>query len=245
MHHQLAMVVVGLATLVSFARVSALEVTNALIAGKRVTVCRVDTRKDQLRLFLYDDAGQPFKSFQAIEHRLQRTGQTLVFAMNAGMYQRGFSPVGLFVSDGKQVAPLNTNDGSGNFYLKPNGVFFVSRNTARILETSEYSSVAEAVALATQSGPLLVRNGKIHPAFNAASRSRAIRNGVGVVSSHLVVFAITEEPVNLHEFATLFRDILKCPDALYLDGVISSIHLPDCHRSDSKSDLGPIIGVVR
>jgi uncharacterized protein YigE (DUF2233 family) len=226
------------------ARSSAVEFTNAVIAGKRVTVCRVNMRKEKLELFLRDDTGQPFKSFDAIERSLQPTSRKLVFGMNAAMYRRDLSPVGLFVSGEKELAPLNTNSGTGNFYLKPNGVFLVSESGARVVESSEYPGLRERIRLATQSGPLLVRNGKIHPAFNARSESRLIRNGVGVPSPDVAVFVITDEPVNLHEFATLFRDVLKCPDALYLDGVISSLHSPDHKRSDRKTDLGPIIAVI-
>jgi uncharacterized protein YigE (DUF2233 family)/acetyl esterase/lipase len=226
------------------ARSSAVEFTNAVIAGRRVIVCRVNVRKEKLELFLHDDTGQPFKSFDAIERSLRPTSRKLVFGMNAGMYQRNFSPVGLFVSGGKELAPLNTNSGTGNFYLKPNGVFLVSESGARVVESAEYPGIREGALLATQSGPLLVRNGGIHPAFNAGSESRLIRNGVGVPSPDVAVFAITDEPVNLHEFATFFRDVLKCPDALYLDGVISSLHSPERKRSDRKTDLGPIIAVI-
>jgi uncharacterized protein YigE (DUF2233 family) len=237
-------VIIFLAAFVLFSRASSAEFTNAVIAGKRVTVCRVNVRKEALRLFLYDDAGKPFNSFAAIDGSLQRDGKKLVFGMNAGMFHRGFAPVGLFVSDAREIGRLNTTDGSGNFYLKPNGLFLVSERGARVIETSEHAAVGERILLATQSGPLLVRAGKIHPAFKPDSQSRVIRNGVGVGSADVAVFAITDEAVNLYEFATLFRDVLQCPDALYLDGVISSLHSTKLQRTDKKADLGPIIGVV-
>jgi uncharacterized protein YigE (DUF2233 family) len=220
------------------------EFSESAIAGKRVTVCRVNVQRERLQLFLRDAGGEPFKSFEAVERSLEIRGQKLVFAMNAGMYQRDFSPVGLYLAGGRQVAPINTSTGYGNFYLKPNGVFLVTDAGARIVESSEYPQVTNRVILATQSGPLLVRNGKIHPAFNAKSESRLIRNGLGVPSPDVAIFAISDVPVSFHEFATLFRDVLKCPDALYLDGVISSLHSLQLKRSDKKTDLGPIIGVV-
>jgi uncharacterized protein YigE (DUF2233 family) len=224
---------------------AAVEFSEAEIAGKRVTICRVNVRKESLQLFLYDQARLPFKSFEVIERSLKSRGQKLVFGMNGGMYHRDFSPVGLYISDGEELAPLNTNNGTGNFYLRPNGVFLVSDKGARVVESSEYPALNERVLLATQSGPLLVRNGRIHPAFNPASESRLIRNGVGVNSPDEAVFAISEAPVNFHEFATLFRDVLKCPDALYLDGVVSSLHAPERKRSDRKTELGPIIVVTK
>ena len=98
--------------------------------------------------------------------------------------------------------------------------------------------------LATQSGPLLVRRGVIHPAFRASSSSRLIRNGVGVTGNY-AVFVISEKPVTFYELASYFRDELNCPDALYLDGVVSSLHSAELGRTDVKAELGPMIGVAR
>ena len=213
-------------------------------AGKRYTVCRVDVRRERLQLFLQDDTAQPFRHFDPLAVWLAARGRTLGFAMNAGMYHPGFAPVGLFVSDGTQLAALNTDAGKGNFFLKPNGVFFVSAEGAGVLETSAFANLGKPVRLATQSGPLLLRQGAIHPAFIPDSNSRLIRNGVGVTAPGIAVFAISEDPVNFYEFAVFFRDVLGCPDALYLDGNISSLYTTELRRNDLKADLGPIIGVV-
>jgi len=215
------------------------------VAGKRVTVCRVDLTKEKLQMFLRDDAGKPLKSFDGVNRWLNANGRTLVFAMNAGMYHGDLAPVGLYVENGRQRTPINLTKGDGNFFLKPNGVFLVTKSGARVIESSEYATLREAPLLATQSGPLLVRANKIHPAFNASSESRLFRNGVGVPAPDIVLFAITEEPVNLYEFATLFRDVLHCPDALFFDGTVSSLYAPVLQRNDKRMDLGPIIGITR
>ena len=221
-----------------------MDFNSVSVAGKRVTVCRVDVSKEPLQLFLRDDAGQPLKSFDGINRWLQPRGRKLLFAMNAGMYHANYAPVGLFVENGRQIAPINLASGDGNFFLKPNGVFLVSKSGARVIDSTEYAALREPALLATQSGPLLVRANRIHPAFKADSDSRLFRNGVGVASPNVVFFAITEEPVNLHEFATLFRDVLHCPDALFFDGTVSSLYAPSLNRNDKKIDLGPIIGIV-
>lgn len=231
-------------TLALFETASGVEFSEVQTAGKRVTVCRVDPQKERLRLFLKDDLGQPFKRFERLNAWLQPRGQKLVFAMNGGMYERDFSPVGLFVADSQQVTSLNTTNGEGNFFLKPNGVFLITEKGARIVETSEYPALRERIILATQSGPLLVRRGKVHPAFRPNSENRLIRNGVGVSAKGEVVFAISEVPVSFHEFATLYRDSLDCPDALFFDGVVSSLHSSHLKRNDQKVDLGPIIAVT-
>ena len=210
----------------------------------RFTTIRVDARTERLELFLRDEAGRTFGRFDRLRSWLASRNERLLFAMNAGMFRPDLSPVGLLVQDGQQVSPLNLSDGSGNFFLKPNGVFFVSESGPRIVESAEYPALARGVRLATQSGPLLVRNGVLHPAISAASTSRLLRNGVGI-SGDTVIFVISEQPVNFYEMATYFRDELHCPDALYLDGVVSGLYSTDLQRNDPTADLGPIIGVVQ
>lgn len=214
------------------------------VTEPRFTTIRVDARTERLELFLRDDAGRPFMRFDRLRSWLASRNERLSFAMNAGMFQPDFSPVGLLVQDGQQVSPLNLSDGTGNFFLKPNGVFFVTESGPRIVEATEYPALAQGVRLATQSGPLLVRNGALHPALNRASTSRLLRNGVGI-SGDTIMFVISEQPVNFYEMAIYFRDELHCPDALYLDGVVSSLYSDDLQRSDARADLGPIVAVVR
>lgn len=223
---------------------SAVEFSTANAAGKKLTVCRVDLRKERLQLFLRDDAGQSIKRFDRLAAILQARGQKLIFAMNAGMYHADFSPVGLFISEGKQLAPLNTANDDGNFFLKPNGVFLITEHGARVVETSEYPQLRERVILATQSGPMLVHRGKLHPAFNANSESLLYRNGVCAPTPHEVIFVNSEDPINFHEFATFFRDKLGCTEALFLDGTINSLYSTELKRNDARMDLGPLIGVV-
>ena len=214
------------------------------VAQPRFTTTRVDVRTERIELFLRDDAGRTFNRFDRLRSWLASRNERLLFAMNAGMFRPDLSPVGLLVQDGRQVSPLNLSDGAGNFFLKPNGVFFISESGPRIVESTEYPALARGVRLATQSGPLLVRHGVLHPAINAASTSRLLRNGVGI-SGDTIMFVISEQPVNFYEIATYFRDELHCPDALYLDGVVSSLYSTDLQRNDSTADLGPIIGVVQ
>jgi uncharacterized protein YigE (DUF2233 family) len=213
-------------------------------APERFTTIPVNIREENIELFLRDESGRPFHRFDRLAAWLKQRDKQLLFAMNAGMFHPDFSPVGLLVTDGRQIAPLNLAPGVGNFFLRPNGVFLVTRSGPRIVESSEYPSVSQGVRLATQSGPLLVHRGTIHPAFNPSSKSRLIRNGVGVRRGE-AVFVISEQPVTFYELAIFFRDELRCPDALYLDGVVSSLHSAELQRSDFKVDLGPIIGVVR
>ncbi|MBW8715622.1 phosphodiester glycosidase family protein [Variovorax paradoxus] len=222
----------------------AASLASAAAAEPRYTVVKIDVRKERLELFLHDDSGAPFKRFDRLEAWLAARNRQLVFAMNAGMYHADFSPVGLLVQEGREEAPLNLAAGAGNFFLKPNGVFLVSDAGPRVVESSEYAALPkEGVRLATQSGPLLLRRGVVHPAFIPDSDSRKIRNGVGV-SGHTAIFVISEQPVNFYEFALYFRDVLHCRDALYLDGTVSALHSRALRRSDFTRELGPILGVA-
>lgn len=207
------------------------------------TVLRVDPARERLALFLYDTQQQPLLHLRRLDQWLQRQGRQLRWAMNAGMFEPGYAPVGLFVADGQELAPLNRRSGSGNFYLQPNGVFLVSGRGAAIVDSAHYPPPGESVQLATQSGPLLLQRGQLHPRLDPASRSRHIRNGVGICGSE-AVFVISETKVTLHEFARYFRDGLQCSEALYFDGSVSSLYAPALKRDDRRAALGPMIGVV-
>jgi uncharacterized protein YigE (DUF2233 family) len=210
--------------------------------GADYTVCTVDLRTHALKLFWRGEDGAAFGSFD----RLTRSpaGRDLVFAMNAGMYQDDRSPVGLYVEDGQQLRAANTKAGYGNFHLKPNGIFYVAGQTAGVLKTGRYLAQRPRAAFATQSGPMLVIDGRIHPKFSDNGPSLKIRNGVGVANAHTVVFAISEGPVSFGQFARLFRDGLRCRNALFLDGSVSSLYAPGLRRMDRLMPLGPIVGAA-
>jgi uncharacterized protein YigE (DUF2233 family) len=207
------------------------------------TVCSFDIRKDAIRLFLRSGEGELYGSFDRLAADLAKGGSELTFAMNAGMYDPARQPVGIYVEDGKLLHAASTRDGQGNFHLKPNGIFWVGRGTAGVTETRRFIARPPNALYATQSGPMLVIAGRIHPKIHAEGTSRKIRNGVGV-SGHFVRFAISDEPVTFYEFASLYRDRLKCPEALFLDGSISSLYAPALGRDDRLLPLGPIVAVV-
>ena len=208
------------------------------------TICEVSLGED-LRLFHSDADGRLLGSFSRINAMLEQNGQTLGFAMNAGMYHADRSPVGLFIENGKERAPLADGGTYGNFGLKPNGVFCFSKDQLAVIETNKFRKTKPACDYATQSGPMLVIDGALHPRFLLDATSRYIRNGVGVSADGThAYFVISDNPVTFHEFGSLFRDHLKTPNALYFDGKISRLFAPDLGRSDSGFPLGVIVGTV-
>lgn len=212
--------------------------------GVTYTVCTVDLRTHDIRLAWKGPAGDVYGNLGSYARAATRAGVAPLFAMNAGMYHADGRPVGLYVEGGKEFTKVNTARGPGNFHMKPNGVFFVTGGEAGVLETTAYLRARPAVQFATQSGPMLVIDGKLHPRFSADGPSLKIRNGVGIRDPHTVVFAISNDGVSFGSFARLFRDGLKCNNALFLDGSISSLWAPSHGRQDELWPVGPIVAAV-
>lgn len=212
--------------------------------GNRFTVCEVDTTQEDLQLFLKDDTGKILGQFSDIEAHLPE-GKTLPFAMNAGMYHPDRRPVGYYLEDGVEAQKLFTKASPGNFGLLPNGVFCIGAGRADVFETLDFAARNPNCRYATQSGPMLVIDGALHPRFLENSTSRFVRNGVGTSENGArAVFAKSENSVTFHEFGRFFRDVLETPQALYFDGKVSRVHSKQLDRSDPGFWLGPIVGVV-
>jgi len=217
------------------------------VEGVGYTLCEADAARDDIRLFLTDPkSSTPLGSFANVERLLARAGKRLAFAMNGGMYHPDRRPVGLYVEAGRETAPIVTRAGPGNFGMLPNGVFCVFDGRAEVIESRSFTREAPACRFATQSGPMLVIDGALHPRFIEDSDSRFIRNGVGTSpDGRRAWFLISDAPVNFHRFARVFRDHLGADRALYLDGKVSRLHAPGLGRSDRGFlPMGPILGVV-
>ncbi len=212
--------------------------------GQGYTVCEVGLQ-DDLRLFLTAPDGLPYGGFGRIDATLAAEGARLGFAMNAGMYHPDLRPVGLYRDPGGEVARIVTGAGPGNFGMRPNGVFCIGPDSFSVIESRTFADAPQDCRYATQSGPMLVIEGELHPRFLEDATSRFVRNGVGVTpDGQRALFAISDRRVTFHEFARLFRDGLGTADALYLDGNVSRLHAPGLNRSDRGRPLGPIVGTV-
>lgn len=210
--------------------------------GASFTVCEADPKVDEIRLFLRGDDGAPLGSFENVEALI--APDRLAWAMNAGMYHSDRRPVGLYIENREQEMSLVTREGPGNFGLLPNGVLCLLPGKARVIESRRFAETPPDCAFATQSGPMLVIDGALHPRFLESSESVYVRNGVGVTNDGALVAAISNERVNFHLFARLFRDGLSAPNALFLDGNISRLFAPGLKRSDIGFPMGPMLGVA-
>jgi uncharacterized protein YigE (DUF2233 family) len=211
------------------------------LEGAGYTVCEVDLRRHAVKLFWRKPDGEPYGYLAALP-AAQRSGR-LVFATNAGMYAPDYRPVGLYIENGRELVRANTRPGPGNFHMRPNGIFYVAGETAGVLDTGSFLTKRPAVDFATQSGPMLVINGRLHPVFGR-SHSRKFRSGVGLRDEHTLAFVISDTEVTFTEFARLFRERLKCDNALFLDGgSVPSLYAPELRRSGNLLPLGPMIAV--
>lgn len=217
--------------LIGFAAASsaaALETRSVNLGDGAYSVVELDLARDVLESHWRDADSQPLSSIERLRDWGAMQGRELLFATNAGIYDRSFRPLGLYIESGSTQRPLNTTLGAaraGNFSIQPNGVFYVDKhNRAGVVTTSTWRERAIDARLATQSGPMLVIDGAINPNFDETSDSLKWRSGVCARTAQRVIFAVSEAPVTFHAFARLFRDRLGCRDALYLDGTLSRIY---------------------
>lgn len=209
--------------------------------GSRFTLC--DPGSGQLKLFAADRTETPLRSFAGVMGELP--ADRVAFAMNAGMFDEDGRPIGLAVVDGRQVHAINRRDGGGNFHLKPNGVFLIRRDGSARIARSEGFTLSPDIELATQSGPMLVIDGQLHPGFEPDGESRFIRNGVGIGPGGKPLFVISNEVVSFGKLGRFFRDHLHARNALYFDGSVSSLWDPAAGRQDAGVPLGPIIVALK
>jgi len=212
--------------------------------GARFTVCVFDPAQHELRL-VSRHRGAFVRDFDGLAEALGAARPRLRFAMNAGMFNNLGAPIGLYIEDGAEQAPLRLTDGPGNFHMKPNGVFWQGADGGvHVTESEAFAELSPGARWATQSGPMLVIDGALHPRFQHDGPSRYIRNGVGVRDGRTAYFVISDSAVSFGRFARFFRDELGCTDALFLDGAVSSLWAPALDRRDDGPALGPMIVVL-
>jgi uncharacterized protein YigE (DUF2233 family) len=213
-------------------------------AHNAYTVCEVDLGKHTVRLYWKRSDGTPYAYLSSLPRAPEHETGKLLFATNAGMFDPALKPVGLYVEQGRELVRVSTASGYGNFHMKPNGIFYIAASRAVVAETQAFLKQRPHADLATQSGPMLVINGRLHPRFDRGSTSLKARNGVGVRADGKIIFAISQGEVSFDAFARLFRDGLNCPHALFLDGgSASSLYAPSLNSPGNLLSLGPMLAV--
>ena len=204
----------------------------------------VDAKSANVEFFWKTDAGENFGSIENLKNYAEQNGKRLRFAMNGGMYQADGKPLGLYIENGKIITPLNTRRAAeGNFYLQPNGVFYVTNERAAFVVETEKFQPSDNIKFATQSGPLLLVDGAINQNFNSDSPNLNVRNGVCVLENSKMIFAISRRETNFYDFAAYFKS-LGCRSALYLDGFVSRMYAPEKNITQTDGNFGVIIGII-
>ena len=228
-------------SLLSFLTAIFFAISNNLLANDIISYA---TKPQNIKLFHATKNGKVFGNFENLKNYLKDQNKTLVFAMNGGMYLKDLSPQGLYIEDGKVIKDINrVKNAYGNFYMQPNGVFFITDKKAYIKPTDSLIDL-NGIKYATQSGPMLVVDGKINSKFNPNSTSYYVRNGVGILPNGDTIFAISKEPIRFYDFAKFFKD-KGCKNALYLDGYVSRIYLPQKGIQNQDGIFGIIIAEVK
>ena len=209
-----------------------------------LTVCVAQPGRNIIHMVLGPKKNHPYRSLAVFAANRPPDSTPVAFAVNGGMFDEDGEPIGYYVEDGARLHSLNRKDGPGNFHMKPNGVFYGTADNWQIRTTEDfYHTVKQRPEFATQSGPMLVINGKLHPAIAGDGVSANIRNGVGIGDEGKAYFVISDGPLSFGKLARYFRDELKTPNALYLDGNVSSLWDPATGRLDTGALLGPLIVV--
>lgn len=205
------------------------------------THCVADPARHRITTML---GNPPYRSFKAYAAARAADAPAPAFAVNAGMFDDAGKPIGYYVREGERGQELNRNDGAGNFHMKPNGVFFGTAGKWRVMTADAfYAQVGDRPQFGTQSGPMLLVDGKLHPEITDDGPSRTIRNGVGIDAAGRAHFVISDSAVSFGKLARFYRDVLKTPNALYLDGSVSALWAPATGRMDARAPIGPMIVV--
>jgi uncharacterized protein YigE (DUF2233 family) len=212
--------------------------------GTPLTHCVAEPARHRIRMVLGPNPKTPYRSLSALKAGLRARAGSIAFAMNGGMFGQDGQPIGYYVEGGKRLHTLNRAAGWGNFHLKPNGVFFGTGGKWQVLSTDAFAAtIKQRPEFGTQSGPMLVIGGKLHPAFDPDGASAKLRNAVGVDQTGRAHFVISEAPISFGKLGRYYRDVLRTPNALFLDGSVSQLWDPQHQRLDGGPPLGPLIVV--
>lgn len=219
-----------------------IPVTNRVILENDTFLTYIP--KNKIDIYWKDSIGNKFKYFYDLNNYLVSKHKEVLFMTNAGMYTETHNPLGLLIQDGKLKQKINLNSNPvGNFYKKPNGVFYITYDNKNAVCNSTSFNYTSNIRLATQSGPMLVIDGKVTSVYNQRSSSIR-RNGVGILPDGNVLFVLAIKEVTFKEFTDFFIKY-KCTNALNLDGGVSDAYCPSKNKLEGTGDFGPILVVTK
>ena len=223
----------------------AFKLQDYKVDENRFVIHKVNPIEKKLKFYWKNNDGEIYGSIENLKNNLEASNLKLKFATNGGMYTKDQSPQGVYIQDGKILSPIEKNSsGYGNFYLQPNGVFYLTSESKAFIEKTADFKITPKIEYATQSGPMLLINGDYHTKLKKGSKNLHIRNGVGILPNGEVLFAISKEKTNFYDLATLFKQ-KGCLNALYLDGFVSRTYLPSKNFEQLDGNFGVVIGEIK
>ena len=190
---------------------------KGVVYGKKIedrgfTVYKPDLNKEIIKMYWKDENNKAYSELSKFIQ--ENTGNKINFATNGGIYSEEYEPNGLYIENHKIISKINLADGEGNFYMQPNGVFYIQNNQPKISESKAFE-YNENISYATQSGPLLIENGVINKKIGKNSESFKIRSAVGIDRENKVFFLMSSEKINFYDFSKYALDKLNCKDLLF------------------------------
>ena len=212
--------------------------------GKKIidgnfTVYLPDLDNEKIKIYWKDKNGEAYSELSKVIQG--NPGDKINFATNGGIYSIEYKPKGLYIENYKIISKIDLRDGEGNFYMQPNGVFFIEDNQPKISESKSFT-YNENISYAVQSGPLLVKDGVINKKTGKDSKSSKIRSAVGITKENKVFFLMSSEGINFYNFSKYALDNLECRDLLFLDGTISKMYFSD-EKEAPKQDY-PFVTII-
>ena len=182
----------------------------------------VNPQRERIVMYWQKADGEAWGSLRSLLAYINQNGRVQM-AMNGGIYDKAYAPLGLYIEKGRQLTPLNRASGGGNFFIRPGGVFYLRGQNAGIVSINKFRA-SPAIRYAVQSGPMLIENGKINWRLKPSASSRKLRNGVGITGDGKVVFMLSARETNFYDFACYAQAKLNVRQMLYLDGTISKMY---------------------
>ena len=121
----------------------------------------VNPQTERVKMYWQKANGEAWGTLHALLADMNSQGQVQM-AMNGGIYDESYAPLGLYIENGQQKVALNLASGEGNFFIRPGGVFYVAGDKVGIVRLDAFKTSKE-IQFAVQSGPMLLENGVINP----------------------------------------------------------------------------------
>lgn len=214
------------------------------LENEKFVTYTINPKKHKVQLFWKNEQNENFRNAGNLNKWFEKSNLKLLFACNAGMFEKDLSPVGLFIEKENTKREINKSEGKGNFFMKPNGIFFMTKDYKASICVTEEFKFDKKIDYATQSGPMLIINENINPEFKDKSKNINIRNGVGILQNGDIVFVMSKDVINFYDFANYFK-ALGCKNALYLDGFVSRTYCPEKKCIQTDGNFGVMFGILK